>query len=424
GGSGNDTLYGGAGADQFFGGAGTDVAGYLDSKEAMAINLKTGVHSGIAAGDTYTDIEVIRGSNFNDIFYGGSSSMRVDGVGGLDLVTYEQAGSAVTIDLTSGANTGEAAGHTYANIEFFQGSNFNDTLSGSGLKDIFIGGAGADVIDGRVGLDSAFYITSTTGVSINLQTQINQGGDAEGDVLLNIEHVLGSHFNDVLVGDAGVNYLEGGLGNDVIDGGDGNDYLYGGLTSSIGPFKVDSSANGPQADILYGGNGNDTIVTAASDEGTQAYGEAGGDVITVTHGMADGGEGNDLLTGTGMGFSLSGGQGDDRLILQAGGFANGGEGADIYTIDTPGLVTIQDDGISSGDKLVLSYISSSELLADRIGDDLYLHRSSFAPGQTPQEGVRLEGWYAGHNTIEQIQTADMQLINLSGVGGGNVDLFT
>ncbi|MCG6578078.1 calcium-binding protein, partial [Pseudomonas sp. AF32] len=400
-----------------------DVAGYLDSKEAVTINLKTGVHSGIATGDTYTGIEVIRGSGFNDIFYGGSSSMTLDGAAGQDLVTYEQSSSAVTIDLTNGTNIGEAAGHTYTNIEMFQGSNFDDTLSGSRLKDIFIGGAGADVIDGREAMDSAFYITSTTGVSINLQTQINQGGDAEGDVLLNIEHVLGSHFNDVLVGSTGVNYLEGGLGNDVIDGGDGNDFLYGGLTSWTGPFKIDGSANGPQADILYGGTGNDTIVTAANDEGTQAYGEAGSDTITVALGMADGGEGNDLLTGTGAGFSLSGGLGDDRLVLQAGGFANGGEGDDTYTINTPKLVTIQDDGVSSGDKLVLSYISSSELLADRIGDDLYLHRSSFAPGQTPQEGVRLEGWYAGHNTIEQIQTADMQLINLSGVGGGNVDLF-
>ncbi|WP_434562770.1 beta strand repeat-containing protein [Pseudomonas sp. R1-6] len=424
GGSGNDTLYGGAGADQFIGGAGTDVAGYIDSEEAVTINLKTGVHTGIAAGDTYTGIEVIRGSNFNDIFYGGSSPMKHDGAGGIDLVTYEQSGSAVTIDLTNGTNTGEAAGHTYVNIEMLQGSDFNDTLTGSGLKDIFIGGAGADVIDGRVGLDSAFYITSATGVSINFQTQVNQGGDAEGDVLLNIEHVLGSHFNDVLVGNTGVNYLEGGLGSDVIDGGDGDDFLYGGLTSWIGPFTFDSSANGPQADILYGGNGNDTIVTAASDEGTQAYGEAGSDTITVAHGMADGGEGSDLLTGTGAGFSLSGGQGDDRLVLQAGGFANGGEGGDTYTINTPTFVTIQDDGISSGDKLVLSYISSSELLADRIGDDLYLHRSSFTPGEAPQEGVRLKDWYAGYDSIEQIQTADMQFVNLSGIKTYADDLFS
>lgn len=339
------------------------------------------------------------------------------------VVTYEQADSAVTIDLTTGTNTGEAAGHTYANIEMIQGSNFNDTLSGSGLKDIFIGGVGADVIDGRVGLDSAFYITSATGVSINLQTQINQGGDAEGDVLLNIEHVLGSHFNDVLVGNTSVNYLEGGLGNDVIDGGDGNDFLYGGLTSWIGPFNIDSSANGPQADILYGGNGNDTIVTAANDEGTQAYGEAGSDTITVAHGMADGGDGSDLLTGTGLGFSLLGGLGDDKLVLQGGGFANGGEGGDTYTINTPTLVTIQDDGISSGDTLVLSYISSSELLVDRIGDDLYLHRSSFSSGETPQEGVRLKDWYAGYDNIEQIQTADMQVVSLSGIKAFADDLF-
>ncbi|MEB2859174.1 calcium-binding protein, partial [Pseudomonas atacamensis] len=59
---GNDLLYGGAGADQFIGGAGIDTASYGDSTLGVSINLKTGVNSGIAAGDTYTDIEVIKGS--------------------------------------------------------------------------------------------------------------------------------------------------------------------------------------------------------------------------------------------------------------------------------------------------------------------------------------------------------------------------
>ncbi|MGC5700851.1 calcium-binding protein [Pseudomonas sp. NFXW11] len=412
GGSGNDTLYGGAGADQFFGGAGYDTVGYLDSKVSMTLNLKTGVHSGIAAGDTYTDIEAIRGSNLNDIFYGGTSAMGLDGAAGQDLVSYELSESAVTIDLSTGTNSGDALGDTYSNIEIFQGSNYNDTLSGSRLGDIFIGGTGADVINGREGQDSAWYVTSTTGVTINLQTNVNQGGDAEGDVLLNIERVVGSHFNDSLTGDASVNYLEGGLGNDVIYGGDGNDYLYGGLVSQIGPFSLEGLNSGPQADTLYGGNGNDTIVTASNDQGSRAYGEAGGDVITVVHGMADGGEGNDLLTGTGLGFSLLGGAGDDQLVLRASGWANGGEGDDIYTVDTRALVTIQDDGTSRGDKLVLSNIKSTYLLVDRIGDDLYLHQSSFSAGQTPQEGVRLKDWFAGYDTIEQIQTSDGQLIGL------------
>ncbi|WP_459748293.1 calcium-binding protein, partial [Pseudomonas sp. 3A(2025)] len=414
GGSGNDTLYGGAGADQFIGGDGYDTVGYLDSAVAMTINLKTGVHSGIAAGDTYTSIEAVSGSNFNDTFHAGSSPMGLNGLNGQDLVTYKQSTSAVTIDLTTGVNAGDAAGDTYTAIEIFQGSNFNDTLSGSRLVDIFIGGTGADVIDGREGQDSAWYITSAAGVTINLQTQVNKGGDAEGDVLTNIERVVGSHFNDTLTGDAGTNYLEGGLGNDVISGGDGNDYLYGGLTSQIGPFTLAGQTNGPQADALYGGNGNDTIVTAASDQGSRAYGEAGGDVITVANGMADGGEGNDLLTGTGLNFSLFGGVGDDRLVLKSSGSAYGGQGDDTYTVDTAKLVTIQDDGTSNGDKLILSYISGSELRFTQAGDDLYLHRSDFAAGETPQEGVRLKDWYAGYNTIEQIQTADALLITLTG----------
>jgi Ca2+-binding RTX toxin-like protein len=412
GGSGNDTLYGGAGADQFIGGAGYDTAGYSDSTVAMIINLKTGVYSGIGAGDTFTGIEVIKGSSYNDIFYGGTTAMGLDGAVGQDLVSYELSDSAVTIDLTTNANAGDAAGDTYTNIEIFQGSNFDDTLSGSRFGDVFIGGAGADVIDGREGQDSVLYITNTTAVDINLQTNVNQGGDAQGDVLRNIERVVGSHFNDTLTGDANVNYLEGGLGDDVIYGGDGNDYLYGGLVSQIGPFTLDGEINGPQADTLYGGNGNDTIVTAASDEGSRAYGDAGGDVITVTHGMADGGDGGDLLTGTGSGFSLFGGAGDDKLVLQASGAAFGGEDDDTYNVNTSALVTIQDNGASRSDKIVLSYISSAELLVDRVGDDLYLHRSSVSPGQVPQEGVQLKDWFAGSDTIEQIQTADGQLFNM------------
>ncbi|WP_244653081.1 hypothetical protein [Pseudomonas syringae] len=246
-----------------------------------------------------------------------------------------------------------------------------------------------------------------------MQTQVSQGGDAEGDVLLNVERIVGSHFNDILTGDAVTNYLEGGLGSDVIEGGDGNDYLYGGLISPIGPFSLVGLDNGPQADTLYGGNGNDTITTATNDQGSRAFGEAGGDVITVTRGMADSGEGDDLLTGMGPDFSLFGGAGDDRLILKSSGWANGGEGDDVYTVDTKKLVLIQDDGISKGDMLILSYINASELIAERVGDDYYLHKSNFAADQTPTEGVLLKDWFTGYNTIEQIQTADLQFIGLS-----------
>ncbi|MDR8368303.1 calcium-binding protein, partial [Pseudomonas sp. JL3] len=102
GGSGNDTLYGGAGADQFIGGAGYDTAGYTDSTVAVTINLKTGVHSGIGAGDTFTDIEAIKGSNYNDTFVGDGRGTDFDGGVGIDTVDYSASAAAVNVDIRLG----------------------------------------------------------------------------------------------------------------------------------------------------------------------------------------------------------------------------------------------------------------------------------------------------------------------------------
>ncbi|MCO7574490.1 calcium-binding protein, partial [Pseudomonas chlororaphis] len=102
GGSGNDTLYGGAGADQFFGGAGLDIAGYTDSKAGVTVNLKTGVNTGIAAGDTYTDIETIKGSSYNDTFVGNGLGMAFDGGAGVDTVDYSTSSAGVNVEVRFG----------------------------------------------------------------------------------------------------------------------------------------------------------------------------------------------------------------------------------------------------------------------------------------------------------------------------------
>jgi Ca2+-binding RTX toxin-like protein len=425
GGAGNDVLFGGGGADQFFGGAGMDTVGYTDSTVAVTLNLMTGIHSGIAAGDTYVDIETLRGTALNDIFIGGTTAMGLDGAAGQDLVSYEQSTTAVTIDLKTNVNAGDAAGDTFTGIEIFQGSSFDDTLSGSTGSDIFIGGAGADRIDGREGLDSAWYINSATAVNINLQTGVTQGGDAQGDVLLNIERVVGSHFDDTLTGDAVGNYLEGGLGNDLVYGGDGGDTIYGGLYSQIGPFSLGGVANGPQADMLYGGNGGDVITSAADDRGTMAFGEAGNDSLTVVSGTADGGDGDDILSGTGDNFVLLGGVGNDKLTLnvkgefawnmKSGGFANGGEGDDTYTVNTSKLVTIRDDGTSINDTLILNNVNSAaDLQLMRVDNDLYLYDRFDTQGAVPDHGVKLQDWYAGFTTIEHFKTANGDAFDLFG----------
>ncbi|WP_249484918.1 hypothetical protein [Pseudomonas sp. HS6] len=57
--SSRDVLIGGAGADQLIGGAGFDTASYEDASPGVGvtINLKTGVHTSLAAGDTFIGIE-------------------------------------------------------------------------------------------------------------------------------------------------------------------------------------------------------------------------------------------------------------------------------------------------------------------------------------------------------------------------------
>lgn len=107
----------------------------------------------------------------------------------------------------------------------------DDTLSGGRGNDLLNGGEGADNLDGGSGNDTASYVGSAAGVKVHLESakqSLNTGGQAQGDVLTNIENLIGSAKNDTLVGNAGVNRLRGGGGADVLEGGGGADVLDGG----------------------------------------------------------------------------------------------------------------------------------------------------------------------------------------------------
>ncbi|MGO4839753.1 calcium-binding protein, partial [Rhizobiaceae sp. 2RAB30] len=103
------------------------------------------------------------------------------------------------------------------------GSTFNDRLYGDAGNNYLNGRTGADYLDGGGGIDLASYYDSNAGVTVNLATGKGSGGHAQGDVLLNIENLVGSRFADKLYGDAGNNVLTGGAGADYLDGGPGSD---------------------------------------------------------------------------------------------------------------------------------------------------------------------------------------------------------
>ena len=488
-GAGNDWLWGGDGGDRFVGGEGFDTVSYTDSLEGVSIELSSmwGA-TGIAFGDTYSSIEAVQGSNFNDVIFAGAGAMVMDGADGFDAVDYSRSNDAVSIEFRDGKGFGSddyAEGDTLINVEKVVGTNLDDhftassggvtfeggwgsdvytinsegvtiveTDSGMGFDelytslsvmkmdpfiekmtytgtadftgygndsdnyifggsgdDLFYGGAGRDVFVGGAGMDIVSYEDSDTGVVATLW-RIGQNGTADGDTHYDVEGLRGSHFNDELGANREDTILEGSSGDDTLNGNDGNDHLYGGLKSGL-------DGDAAQADKLFGGNGDDVIVSAANDLGTVADGGQGSDTITVHNGSAFGDDGFDVLTGTGNSYLLSGGSGNDVLNLNltgqsgTGGIALGGMGDDTYIVNTTGLVSIQDEGWDINDTLILNTIANiSQLNVTRIGDDAYLHGANDGSAGVPDNGMKLQGWYAGYNNIEHLQTADGQSYDL------------
>ncbi|MGH1404349.1 MAG: Ig-like domain-containing protein [Alphaproteobacteria bacterium] len=327
GGLGDDVLSGGTGADQLYGDDGIDTADYRNSLSAIDIDLSAGTASGgDAAGDTLISIENIIGSD-------ASGATQRDNLVGNDVVNH------------------------------LQGLGGNDYLEGLG---------GADIIDGGSGWDIARYTNSDAGVEVNLLTGVNSGGHAEGDMLIDIEAVVGSLFGDTLIGGASNDYLSGHGGNDDIEGGAGADTINGGSGWDIARYT--NSDAGVEVNLLTGVNGGghaegDTLIDIEA-----VVGSLFGDTLI-------GGASNDYLSGHGGNDDIEGGAGADTI--------NGGSGWDIarYTNSDAGvevnlLTGVNSGGHAEGDTLidieavvgssyddVLTGGASNDYLSGGAGDD-------------------------------------------------------
>lgn len=247
---GDDFLSGGDGNDQIDGGLGFDIVDFSDRGVGFQFNL--GVTSDASALnlteiDTLVSIDVVRGTNFNDLFTvdagfvgdDGSSFASIRGGAGDDTINgngetrieYDDATSGVRVDLNAGTAQGILGNagvgvDTVSQIAQVRGSNFDDILFGSDGNNFesFRGQAGNDFIDGRGGSsDRADYRNSPTAVNIDLEARTGQDGFGTLDFLFNIEDVRGSSFDDQLAGDSGNNVFRGRLGNDAINGRGGFD---------------------------------------------------------------------------------------------------------------------------------------------------------------------------------------------------------
>ena len=453
GGAGNDVLIGGLGADRLDGGDGRDSAIYDQSAAAVTIDLAAGTASGgDADGDVLIGIETISGSAFadrltgstaddtligndgddilaggdgDDTLIGGAGADQLNGGNGIDTLLYDSSPTGVVVSLTTGTTQGgHAAGDIITGIENLGGSAFDDRLrgdetantligndgddilSGRAGDDALLGGAGADQLDGGSGIDRALYGSSSAAVIIDLAAGTAAGGDATGDVLIDVEGLSGSAFNDRLAGDEGANSLSGDAGDDILSGRGGNDILTGGAG----------------ADQLDGGDGNDLVLYAGSDSavnvdlatGTASGGHAEGDSFIGIEGVG-GSSFNDVLSGTDGDDTLLGEAGDDMLTGGAGAdYLDGGDGFDraSYATDTTGISINLTTGIGSGGSATNDFLASIEAIDGGIGDDIILG----AAGNVAEE---FNG-NGGDDVLTGLDGAD----RLSGGTGADVFVYT
>ena len=249
GGNGDDILKGGGGADYLFGGSGNDTADYSNAgptgdSAGLVVDLANNYAAhGEAWGDTFSSIENVTGSAYQDVIYGNDVANVLRGYDGNDQL------------------------FGYGGADFLDGGNGNDRLDGGTGADTMKGGAGndsyyvdsaSDVVIEVAGQGDSDDLTSSTSyaLSANAEIEFMYTTNQNSTVALNFtgndfnQYMSGNEGGNVLSGLGGADSLSGRGGNDVLLGGEGDDLLFGGAG----------------ADQMSGGGGADQFVYYLTSE--------------------------------------------------------------------------------------------------------------------------------------------------------------
>ncbi|MEB3170876.1 MAG: M10 family metallopeptidase C-terminal domain-containing protein, partial [Synechococcaceae cyanobacterium] len=243
----------------------------------------------------------------------------------------------VDLSISTAQNTGGSGWDTLISIENLIGSTWDDVLLGNGEDNVIHGGAGNDWIDGGGGDDKLFggsnslggdtiaYDNAVSGVTLSLANSSAQTtGGAGIDTITEFENLRGSRFNDVLIGSAAANRIEGGEGNDFVWGSAGRDHQSGGAGADHFLYRNASEAgNGSRKrDVITDFEAIDRINLSRMDannsvSGNQAFVWIGSAAFSapgqLRYTVA---KGNGLLEG-----NVKGSSGAEFQIEILGGFA-------------------------------------------------------------------------------------------------------
>jgi autotransporter-associated beta strand protein len=232
------------------------------------------------------------------------------------------------------------------------------------------------------------------------------GSSADNTIIASIQNdrIAGLDGNDILLGQGGVDWIDGGRGNDIIaleftnggsfvDGGRGIDTLFvgGGSQYELGSFArfeaievADGAeltlsgaqfADGLSADAMLSGQGTivvnlspgyrSMLARAMTVTGTnfafRVYGTAGTDTIKVAPGSRSdifGDAGLDVLVGGDLVDYIDGGDGADKITGEGGAdILFGGQGADVFK-----FLGVSDAGTDADADTIGDFLSGTDRL--------------------------------------------------------------
>jgi Ca2+-binding RTX toxin-like protein len=390
-GAGNDTITSGLGNDSITASGGIDEV-YTGAGDDTIVG---GDNDGIADGGANNDT-IQLSANYaptNDLNLEGVENVASDDTAkNIDLAN--QLAEAFNVTLGNGGDTvatsdgnDTISGGTGA--DSIQSGAGEDLILGDSEDDLLDGGADADILqvdatfddssDGQiVGIETVNAVTETTdaGASINLDQQtegfVINGTDDDNDT------ATAAAGADTIVAGAGADTVNAGSGDDQITGGAGLDELNGGAGADTfnygaGEFDADETVSGGSEvdtvvlsdnetitdaeftnksglEAITTGNGTNSLTleanAAAATENLTVTGGTGVDTVDASNlGEAvtiNGGNGDDILTGSALADSISGEDGNDSIV--------GGAGADTLSggANNDTIVGAQDDALLDG----------------------------------------------------------------------------
>lgn len=340
---GDNEIGGSVGNDRIVGGSGFDRITFRETHFNEGQSATGGIDANMVTGrirdawgftDTFTGIEAIEGSRFNDVFTGNAERNEFAGLRGNDTLNggderdtasyqndYWQGGfRGIVVDLETSFSGGQSRGQirdgfgnrdTVISIERVIGTRYNDSFTGSRDNNIFSGGEGKDSYRGEGGFDRVefhrfFGDEMTRGVVVDFTRasgQVRNDGFGNVENAISIEAAQGSDLNDRIIFGAGDNYMVGRDGSDTMTGGAGSDYFEWWDTEHFGDGDVitDFTATGASADklgfevgafdgmTLTSGVVNGTKATSAAGVGQFVYNAANDTLFWDSNGRSAGG---------------------------------------------------------------------------------------------------------------------------------------